>query len=169
MLRAGDTAPDFELPDQGGRPVRLSRLLQKGPVVLYFYPRDESPGCTKEACAFRDSYEAFMSAGAQVVGVSSDSVESHARFAQRHRLPFTLLSDEGGRVRALYRVPKSFGLLPGRVTFIIDRGGTIRHVFSSQLRYSRHVQEALRILQALKAEEQGGLSTTQAGSALRPR
>jgi peroxiredoxin Q/BCP len=142
----GSTAPDFTLPSQTGEMVNLRDLLSRGPVVLYFYPKDETPGCTAEACSFRDSYEVFREAGAEVVGVSSDSVDSHERFATHHRLPFTLLSDAGGELRASYGVRSTLGILPGRVTFVIDRDGTVRHVFSSQMGAQRHVQEALETL-----------------------
>ncbi len=148
-VRVGDVAPDFTLPDQWGKPVRLHDLLGERTVVLYFYPKDETPGCTLEARAFRDSFDAFTAQGAQVVGVSSDSVRSHRRFAERHRLPFLLLSDRDGAVRGLYGVEKTLGLLPGRVTYVIDRTGVVRHVYSSQLRATRHPREALSVLAAM--------------------
>jgi thioredoxin-dependent peroxiredoxin len=144
-IRPGERAPDFSLPDAGGKPRRLSQLRGK-PVVLYFYPKDDTPGCTLEACAFRDQFEDFLQAGAEVIGISSDSSESHRKFAERHRLPFTLLTDRDGAVRKLYGVPSTFGLLPGRVTFVIDGEGTVRHVFNSQLNATRHVAEALDAL-----------------------
>ena len=151
-LHAGDTAPDFSLPQQNGSIVRLSELVARGPVVVYFYPRDETPGCTAEACAFRDAYEDFKAAGAEVVGISSDSAESHASFANHRALPFLLLSDRDGVVRKLYGVkPAFFGLVPGRVTFVIDSSGTIRHVFNSAINMSRHVTEALAGLQRAAA------------------
>ncbi len=145
----GDPAPDFTLPDHSGMPVRLRDLLDQGVVVLYFYPRDDTPGCRAEACAFRDSYEVFREAGAEVVGVSADPAAAHARFAARHRLPFILLSDVDGEVRKCYGVPATFGLLPGRVTYVIDRHGIVRHLFSSQLAATRHVREALQTVRAL--------------------
>jgi peroxiredoxin Q/BCP len=148
-VSVGDVAPDFTLPDQTGTPVRLSDLLGEKTVVLYFYPKDETPGCTIEARAFRDSYEQFRSKDSQVVGVSSDSVRSHRRFARRYNLPFLLLSDADGAVRRLYGVEKTLGLLPGRVTYVIDQTGTVRHVYSSQLRATRHPREALMMLAAL--------------------
>jgi thioredoxin-dependent peroxiredoxin len=120
-------------------------------VVLYFYPKDETPGCTKEACAFRDSYEVFAEAGAEVIGVSSDSVDKHAAFAGHHELPFTLLSDEGGQVRKSYGVPSTLGILPGRVTYVIDRTGTVRHVFNSMTNIGRHVNDALDVVKTLSA------------------
>lgn len=146
-LAPGDEAPDFALPDARGEVVRLADFHGQKPVVLYFYPKDETPGCTKEACAFRDAYEDFVAAGAEVIGVSSDDGKSHERFAAKHRLPFRLLSDRGGEVRRRYGVPATLGLLPGRVTFVIDRDGRVRHVFNSQLQAERHVREALAALQ----------------------
>jgi peroxiredoxin Q/BCP len=145
-IRAGDVAPDFTLPRQDGTPVRLQDLLQKGAVVLYFYPKDDTPGCTVEACSFRDAYEDFKDAGAEVVGISSDSAEKHRAFADKHRLPFTLVADEGGKVRKSYGVPSTFGLLPGRVTYVIDGQGLVQHVFNSQLNAARHVREALEAI-----------------------
>jgi thioredoxin-dependent peroxiredoxin len=114
---AGSKAPNFTLPSQSGEMVSLKDFLGKKPVVLFFYPKDDTPGCTKEACAFRDDYEEFEKLDAEVIGISSDSVESHRSFAEKHFLPFTLLSDEGGKVRRLYGVPSTFGLFPGRVTY----------------------------------------------------
>jgi thioredoxin-dependent peroxiredoxin len=150
-VEVGDAAPDFTLPSQSGEQVRLSDVWKRGPVVLYFYPKDETPGCTAEACTFRDSYEAFTEAGAEVVGVSSDSVTSHESFAARHRLPFVLLADEGGRVRKQYGVRPTLGILPGRVTYVIDGKGVVRHVFSSQTGVQRHVHEALDALDEIRA------------------
>lgn len=145
-IEVGDVAADFTLPSQSGEMVSLHQLLAEKAVVLYFYPKDETPGCVAEACAFRDSYDVFRSAGAEVVGISSDSVTSHEAFASRHGLPFVLLSDRGGKVRKRYGVRPTLGLLPGRVTYVIDRQGVVRHVFSSQLDAERHVPEALATL-----------------------
>ncbi len=147
-IAVGQRAPDFTLPDAEGKRVRLSDFRGQKAVVLYFYPKDDTPGCTKEACSFRDSYEDFRDAGAEVIGVSSDSSASHEKFAKRYKLPFTLLSDADGAVRAKYGVPATLGLLPGRVTFVIDRDGVVRHVFNSQLQAARHVGEALSALSA---------------------
>jgi thioredoxin-dependent peroxiredoxin len=152
-VRIGDLAPDFTLPDQDGRPVRLSQVVGQRAVVLYFYPKDETPGCTIEARAFRDSYDAFTSAGAEVIGISTDSVRAHRRFATRNALPFLLLSDRDGAVRERYGVEKTLGLLPGRVTFVIDPAGVVRHIFSSQLQVKRHSREAARAVQALREEQ----------------
>jgi len=122
-------------------------------VVLYFYPKDNTSGCTAEACAFRDSHEVFTEAGAEVIGISSDSAERHAAFAGKHNLPFTLLSDQGGRVRKQYGVPAVLGLLPGRVTYVIDRQGTVRHVFNSMTNINQHVGDALEVVRQLQAEQ----------------
>jgi thioredoxin-dependent peroxiredoxin len=148
--QVGDVAPDFTLPDQTGTPVRLRDLLGTKSVVLYFYPKDRTPGCTVEARAFRDNYEAFAAAGAEVIGVSSDSVASHRRFARRQDLPFLLLSDRAGTVRQLYGVEQTLGILPGRVTYVIDPAGFVRHIYSSQLRVLRHPREALEAVRGIE-------------------
>jgi thioredoxin-dependent peroxiredoxin len=147
-VKVGSVAPDFTLPSQAGEMVSLKDFFGRNPVVLFFYPKDDSPGCTREVCAFRDYFEEFGKLDAEVIGISSDSVESHRRFAAKHDLSFPLLSDEGGNIRRLYGVPKTFGLIPGRVTYIIDKEGVVRHVFSSQLSVQRHVQEALAALRS---------------------
>lgn len=141
-VQEGDEAPDFELPSGDGSTVRLS-ALRGGWVVLYFYPADDTPGCTAESCAFRDHHDEFVEAGATVLGISADSVESHERFASKHDLPFPLLSDPDGQARGAYGVRKTLGLLPGRVTFVIDPQGVVRSVFRSQFRASAHQREAL--------------------------
>ena len=145
-VKVGSVAPDFTLPSQEGEMVSLKDFSGRKPVVLFFYPKDDSPGCTKEVCAFRDNFEEFSKLDAQVIGISSDSVESHRRFAAKHDLSFPLLSDEEGNIRSLYGVPKTFGLFPGRVTYVIDKESVVRHVFASQLSVDRHVQEALAAL-----------------------
>jgi peroxiredoxin Q/BCP len=152
-VQAGDKAPDFTLPSQSGEQVRLQDRLGERVVVLYFYPKDNTSGCTAEACAFRDSHEVFTEAGAEVIGISSDSAERHAAFAGKHNLPFTLLSDRGGRVRRQYGVPVVLGLLPGRVTYVIDRQGTVRHVFNSMININQHVGDALEVVRQLQAEQ----------------
>lgn len=148
-VRVGDTAPDFTLPTWEGRSVSLKDFLAKKAVVLYFYPRDNTPGCTAEACAFRDNYEVFKEAGAEVIGVSSDTEESHQKFARNNRLPFILLSDKGGALRKRYGVPSTLGLLPGRVTYVIDKQGIVRHIFSSQFTPEKHIEEALHTIRQL--------------------
>jgi len=147
----GSMAPDFTVSSQSGALVSLKDLLGERPVVLFFYPRDDTLGCTRQACAFRDRYEEFAKLDAWVVGISSDPVSSHERFAQKHGLPFTLLSDEGGRVRELHGIPRTFGLFPGRVTYVDDAEGVVRHVFFSQLGVTRHVEEVLGALRGIKA------------------
>lgn len=148
-VKVGDRAPDFALRNQRGELVSLKDFLGKKAVVLYFYPKDNSPGCTKEACRFRDSYEEFKDAGAEVIGVSSQSEESHSIFSTTFALPFILLSDEEGKARSLYGVPTSLGFIPGRVTYVIDKEGIVRHIFSSQLNPERHVEEALQVLRSI--------------------
>jgi thioredoxin-dependent peroxiredoxin len=152
-VKAGDTAPDFTLPSQMGDTVTLSEFRSKKNVVLYFYPKDETTGCTKEACAFRDSYDVFTTLGAQVLGVSSQSVESHKSFASHYGLPFILLSDEGGKVRQLYGVPATFGIIPGRVTYIIDKRGKVKHVFNSQSHPELHIEESIKVLKEIEEEQ----------------
>jgi thioredoxin-dependent peroxiredoxin len=152
-LTAGDKAPDFTLPRSNGADFKLSDVLGSRTVVLFFYPKDNTPGCTVEACTFRDNYTAFVEAGAEVVGVSSDSGASHEGFASKHQLPMTLLTDAGGTVRALYGVRTTLGLIPGRATFVIDRSGTIVHAFVSQLRVKTHVERALAVVRGLERPE----------------
>jgi peroxiredoxin Q/BCP len=146
-----DMAPDFTLPAQSGAPVSLSGLLTEKDIVLYFYPRDNTAVCTAEACAFRDSYELFKEAGAEVIGISSDSVGSHQQFAEAHQLPFLLLSDADGLIRKRFGVPTAFGL-PGRMTFVIDRRGVVRHICFSQFTSQKHVDEALNALRSMRQE-----------------
>jgi peroxiredoxin Q/BCP len=145
-VSVGDPAPNFSLRSQDGEVVELSGLLRRGSVVVYFYPKDRTPGCTAEAGAFRDSYPTFAELGAEVVGISSDSVDSHKGFASECGLPFRILSDTDGEVRRRYGVSSSMGIIPGRVTYVVDKGGIVRYVFSSQLRATRHVKEALEAI-----------------------
>jgi peroxiredoxin Q/BCP len=149
LLAVGDTAPNFRLPTENGSYVSVADFLGKKNVVVYFYPKDFTQGCTAEACSFRDSYESFKDLGAEVIGISSDSQNSHRDFAQQYHLPFILLSDVDGSVRKAYEVKKTLGLFAGRVSFVIDKKGVIRHIFSSQTRATAHVGEALNILKSL--------------------
>ena len=151
-VQVGDVAPDFTLSDQSGEPVRLGDFVGKTCIVLYFYPRDNTSICAAEACAFRDNYEVFKDVGAEVIGVSSDSVESHQQFAAAYQLPFTLLSDADSEIRKRYGVPTAFGL-PGRVTYIIDRRGIVRHIFFSQFASEKHVTQALQAVQSIREED----------------
>jgi peroxiredoxin Q/BCP len=148
-LGAGTTAPDFTLNDQDGNAVSLASFRGQKNVVVYFYPKDDTPGCTKESCAFRDQFTAFSDVGAEVLGISSDSEASHKAFAQKHRLPFRLLADRGAKVRGAYGVPATLGMIPGRVTYVIDKTGVIRHAFNSQVNATKHVDEALQVLKKL--------------------
>jgi peroxiredoxin Q/BCP len=152
-IKTGDHAPDFTATDQQGESLSLQQFRGQHTVVLFFYPKDESPVCTAEACAFRDAYEDFVTAGAVVIGISQDSSDSHAKFAQHHGLPFRLIADSDGAIRKAFGVPKSLVLLPGRVTYVIDRQGIVRHVFSSQFLADRHVSEALKCVRELAATE----------------
>jgi peroxiredoxin Q/BCP len=146
----GTNAPDFTLQDQDGNNVTLSGLRGNWAIV-YFYPKDDTPGCTAESCSFRDSHEAFIDAGAKVVGISSDSVESHKAFAEKYNLPFTLLADTGGAVRKQWGVGRTLGVIPGRVTYVIDPEGVIRRRFSSQFAPKKHIDEALAVIAGASA------------------
>jgi len=150
LVAPGERAPDFTLPDQDGHPISLTDFAGKSNVVVFFYPKAMSPGCTAEACAFRDGYEAFHEAGAEVIGISMDSVEAQNKFAARNHFQFKLLSDKGGNVWNAYGIQNTFGIIRGRVTFVIDKAGVVRNVFSSQLQMDKHVTEALNILKGLK-------------------
>jgi peroxiredoxin Q/BCP len=153
-LNLGDKAPEFSLPSAGGELVTLSQLTkgQGRTVVLFFYPKDDTPGCIAEACGFRDLYEEFTRAGAEVVGISADSAVSHRRFAGKHRLPMKLLTDADGSVRRAYGVRPTLGVFAGRMTFVIDRQGFVRHQFASQLRVVSHVQQALAVVNKLEKD-----------------
>jgi len=149
-IKIGSIIPAFTLPDQNGNPFSIGSLLGKKNLVIYFYPKDDSPGCTAQACSFRDQFEVFTEADAVIIGISGQSVKSHKEFAEKHRLSFTLLSDEGNKIRKLFGVPTNLlGLLPGRVTYVADKNGKVIYTFNSQLQTEKHVDEALRILQKL--------------------
>lgn len=147
LLNIGDTAPDFALTDQDGKNFVLHEEKGKNLLVIYFYPKDETPGCTKEACGFRDNYEAFTDAGAKVIGINAASAETHKKFAVHHRLPFTLLSDPGNKVGALFGVKAMFGM-SARETYIIDKSGKIVFRFASMMQFDKHVSEALAVIKA---------------------
>jgi peroxiredoxin Q/BCP len=138
--------PDTSLVGEAGA-IQLRDKIGK-PLVVYFYPKDETFGCTIEACAFRDQYEDFVAAGAEVIGVSRDDADSHASFKANHRLPFLLLSDPGGKVAAAWGVRGTFGL-GGRVTYVFDKAGFVRHRFESKIRFGKHVDEALEVVKQL--------------------
>lgn len=148
-INIGDTIPTFSLPDQHGKEVAIASKIGR-PLVIYFYPKDDTPGCTKEACSFRDQYDVFAEHGAEVIGISSDSPQSHLAFAKKYNLNFTLLSDEKGKVEKLFGVPRSvLGLISGRVTYIVDKEGVVRHIFNSLFNAEKHVEEALRVIRSL--------------------
>jgi len=149
-VKVGDRAPDFSLPNQAGQVVSLRDFVGKRSVILYFYPKDFTIGCTTETRSFGERYEEFRQLGAEIIGVSSDTVESHGSFASECNASFNLLSDEGGRVRNLYGVESSLGLMPGRVTYVIDPNGIVRHIYSSQLNPRKHVKEALETLRTFE-------------------
>ena len=150
-IEVGSRVPDFSLYDQNGNLFQLATHLGKHNLVIYFYPKDETQGCTKEACKFRDMYKDFTDAGAEVIGISSDSRKSHSEFAAKHKLPFSLLSDEDKKVRKRFGVPTNFlGLLPGRVTYIVDKQGIVRYIFNSQSQAEMHAEESFRFLKSLK-------------------
>lgn len=138
MLKPGDRAPDFTLPDQDGTPVSLSGLLADGPLVLYFYPADFTPGCTKEACSIRDMHDEIAAAGMRVVGISPQDVASHARFRDEYRLPFTLLADPGKTVVKAWGVDGPLGVGVRRATFLVGAEGLIRDAVLADIRISRH-------------------------------
>lgn len=153
-LQAGDKCPSFSLPDQHGTTITIDALIGKKLLVIYFYPKDETSGCTKEACSFRDNYDIFEGLGCEVIGISSDSIEAHERFAANHRLNFTLLADTEKKVRKLFGVPTNlFGLISGRVTYIIDKSGIIRSVHNSLTDPESHIRKSLEIIQQLKNDE----------------
>ncbi|KAJ7537327.1 hypothetical protein O6H91_11G001700 [Diphasiastrum complanatum] len=148
-ISEGDVLPSFSLKDQEGRIVSSSSFKGK-PIVLYFYPADDTPGCTREACAFRDAHMRFKDSGAEVIGISSDSFQSHKAFAEKHRLPFTLLTDYGNKLRKEWGIAADmFGMLPGRQTYIIDKKGVVRLIFNNQFQPERHVYEALKTVEQM--------------------
>jgi len=149
-LQSGDRAPLIALQDQNGVERRSDQLAGKS-LVLFFYPKDDTPGCTMEACAFRDSYADLQALGAEVWGVSGDNAGSHQRFASRHNLPYPLLVDQNNQLRKAFGVPGVLGLLPGRVTYVIDGEGVVRHVFNNLLDGPAHRREALECLKRLQA------------------
>jgi peroxiredoxin Q/BCP len=148
-LEVGDIMPNFKAKNQEGWMFDSEDIIGKKPAVVYFYPKDFTPGCTKEACNFRDSYQDFQDAGAEVIGISGDSERSHRKFAEKHRIPFILLSDEHGRIRKKFGIKKSLlGLIPGRETFVIDSKGMVQMKFNN-LDASRHMEKALKKVKEL--------------------
>ncbi len=152
-VKIGDRAPDFTLPSSTGENITLSQFLGKKNVVIFFYPLDGSPVCAREAEAFRDKYGAFKELDAEVIGISSQGVESHKSFVSHHNLPYILLSDTDNSVRKLYGVSTTLGVVPGRVTFVINKEGVVKHVFSSQFQPAKHAEEALLALKKKAPEK----------------
>jgi len=149
-IQIGDNCPAFSLPDSQGKQIDVNDYLGQKILVLFFYPKDDTPGCTKEACAFRDAYADFMELGCEVFGISSDASQSHQAFQQKHQLPYPLLSDAQKKVRQLFGVPASlFGLLPGRVTYIVGLDGKIAGIFNSQTNPVGHINETLKVAKNL--------------------
>ena len=150
MIQIGDKCPDFQLSDATGKMIQISEFIGKKKLVIYFYPKDDTPGCTKEACSFRDSYEDFKNFDCEVIGISSDDEQKHAAFASRHKLPFILLSDKDKVARKLFRVPGNlFGLIPGRVTYIIGIDGIVKGIYNSQTNPLGHIEKALELIKTM--------------------
>lgn len=149
MLKIGDVAPQFALLDQDSKAVTLSDFLGKKSVVLFFYPKDFTPGCTTESCAFRDNSDDFSKYNAQILGVSKDDSSSHQKFIEKHQLPYPLLTDERGELAIAFGVPKTLGIFAGRATFVIDTDGVIQMAFSSQLKPNEHIERALSVAKKL--------------------
>ena len=149
-LKIGEEVPDFTLKDQNGQAFRIESMKGKHPFVIYFYPKDNTPGCTKEACSFRDKYEDFTDLGAEVIGISADVTTTHQKFANKYNLPFTLLSDPNREVAKKFGVKNNiFGLLPGRETYVIDKNGKVAMVFNS-INTDKHIYKALMTLKKIK-------------------
>ena len=150
-MEIGEKIKAFKLDDDKGMPFSINDHIGLSNLVIYFYPKDDTPGCTIQACTFRDEFEAFNDLNAKVIGISSDDAQSHAKFKEKYRLPFTLLSDVNNRVSELFKVKRDlFGLLPGRVTFIIDTKGIVRYKFDSRINIKKHIKESIRILESIK-------------------
>jgi peroxiredoxin Q/BCP len=148
-LKVGDTIPNFSSKDTNGNVFESKNLVGQKPVVIYFYPKDNTPGCTAQACSFRDQYQDFQDLGAEVIGISSDSEASHQKFSKQYKLPFILLSDNDKKIRNLFGVPAGlFGLIPGRVTYVADKQGVIKMIFDSVLA-TKHIPKALEAIKRL--------------------
>lgn len=149
-IEIGDQIPSFKLPDQNGNQFDIEQFKGRKKMVIYFYPKDDTPGCTKEACSFRDNYEDFKDLDCEVIGISSDGIEKHKSFAQKHNLPFTLLSDEKKEVRKQFGVKGNFlGLIPGRETFVVNKEGKIVHKFNALFESEKHMEEAKKVIREL--------------------
>ena len=148
-LKVGDKIPNFTAKDTHGNDFDSQNFVGQKALVIYFYPKDNTPGCTAQACSFRDQYEDFKDLGAEVIGISSDSENSHEKFASKYKLPFILLSDQDKKIRNLFGVPSGmFGLLPGRVTYVADKSGKIVMIFDSMMA-TKHIPKALEAIKKL--------------------
>ena len=149
-IQIGDHCPIFSLPDSLGKDIQVNDYLGQKILVLFFYPKDDTPGCTKEACAFRDAYADFVDLGCEVFGISSDAAATHQNFQQKHQLPYPLLSDSQKKVRQQFGVPGNlFGLIPGRVTYVIGLDGKVAGIFNSQTNPVGHINEPLKVVKSL--------------------
>lgn len=149
-IKEGDKLPYFTLADQNNKSFSTKDYIGKQSMVIYFYPKDDTPGCTKEACKFRDEFEDFKNLNALVIGISSDSVESHKKFEEKYNLPFILLADVNNEIRKLFGVPKSLLFMPGRVTYIVNKEGVVTYVFNSQFGAEKHIDIAKKKLQEIE-------------------
>ena len=150
-LRVGDKIPNFKAKDANGNDFDSQNIIGQKPLVIYFYPKDNTPGCTVQACSFRDQYEDFKDLGAEVIGVSGNNIASHQKFAKQYKLPFILLSDSDKKIRTLFGVPsRMFGLLPGRVTYVADKNGIIKMVFDS-MTAAKHIPKALEAIREISS------------------
>jgi len=148
-ISVGSAIPEFCLPDKNGNNYTIKTLIGKHNLVIYFYPKDETAGCTAQACSFRDAFEDFLKFDAKIIGISADSAESHKKFAEKHNLPFILLSDYDNKVRKLFGVSKSLGFLAGRETYIVGKDGCVKYIFNSQLNINGHISKAIEVLETL--------------------
>ncbi len=150
MIKIGDKIPNFTAKDLNGNNFDIQNYIGKKPLVIYFYPKDNTTGCTIQACSFRDQYQDFTDLGAEVIGISSDSVASHQKFSQEYKLPFVLLSDENQKIRNLFGVPKGLlGLVPGRVTYVVDKNGVVKMIFDNGLMVKKHISKALEAIKKI--------------------
>jgi len=149
-IKIGDKCPDFSLLDQNGELVTIKEIIGDKNIVIYFYPKDNTWGCTKQACSFRDSFQDFVDLGCEVIGISTDSIDSHKMFSKKYNLNFKILSDVDDEVREKFGVPKSlFGIIKGRVTYIIDKKGNVAWIFNSQLNAEGHISKSIEVLKEL--------------------
>ena len=152
-LQIGDKIPNFTAKDTNNNDFDSTTIVGQKPVVIYFYPKDNTPGCTAQACSFRDQYQDFTDLGAEVIGISGDTVSSHEKFAKRYKLPFLLLADSAGKLRKLFGVKTNLlGLIPGRVTYVADKDGVIQLIFDSMMA-TKHIPKALDFLKKAALNE----------------